>query len=114
MNIDAILLGKAIRELRELRGLTQREVAEAMGLTVNYLSLVENGKRGISIPHLNKLAEVLDVPASFITFLGSSPPKGKKLAAGLMNEIQQLVRNAVKLTTRRSISIREASLAHAH
>jgi transcriptional regulator with XRE-family HTH domain len=78
-----------------------------MDLSVNFLSMVENGKRGISIEHLNELAEVLDVPTSFITFLGSTPPRNNKVAAGLMQEIQQLVRNSI------GVKETESSLAHA-
>ena len=104
--IDLKKLGAAIREIRELRGLTQREVAERMNLSVNFLSMVENGKRGISIEHLNEMAEILDVPTSFITFLGSTSPRNK-LAAGLMDEIQQLVRNSIGVKTP------EAAMAHA-
>jgi len=105
--IDLKKLGAAIREIRELRGLTQREVAERMNLSVNFLSMVENGKRGISIEHLNELAEILDVPTSFITFLGSTAPRNNKLAAGLMGEIQELVRNAI------GVQAPETALAHA-
>lgn len=37
-----------IREARETLGLSQAQFAEKVGLTKNYISLVENGKRSLS------------------------------------------------------------------
>lgn len=69
--IEPSKLGSAVRQLRQWRGLTQLELARKLGVTSNYVSLLENGKRGLSIPRLNRLAKVLDVPAIIITFLGT-------------------------------------------
>ncbi|CDZ42996.1 helix-turn-helix domain-containing protein [Neorhizobium galegae] len=38
--------GHALRELRRRKGITQRELAEAIGVTPAYLSALEHGKRG--------------------------------------------------------------------
>lgn|SRR5262245_7449836 len=64
-------LGKAIAHVRGLYGLTQRTVADRTGLTVNFLSLVENGERTPSVDTLNAIAEAVGVPAELIQFLGS-------------------------------------------
>lgn len=86
MAIDEKELGKAIAEVRGLRGLTQRQLADGAGLTVNYISLLENAERSVSIDTLNRLADVLKVPAEWILFLGgkshgrSSDPAFTKLA----------------------------------
>jgi transcriptional regulator with XRE-family HTH domain len=37
--------GVRIRELRALKGVTQKEMAEALGVTAAYLSALEHGKR---------------------------------------------------------------------
>jgi transcriptional regulator with XRE-family HTH domain len=66
-------LGAAPRELCELRRLTQQQVAGRLGVTVNYVSMLENGKRGISIGRLNELCKVLRVPSAFATFLATKP-----------------------------------------
>lgn len=39
-----MLFGKRVRELRERRGLTQREVARRLDVSVSYVNKVENGK----------------------------------------------------------------------
>lgn len=38
--------GLKIRKLREARGITQRQLAKALGVTPAYLSALERGKRG--------------------------------------------------------------------
>ena len=53
-----------IRSLRKQRGLTQQELAERIGVTTQYVNYIENGKRGIGIPLLERIARVLDVPLS--------------------------------------------------
>ena len=96
MNVNPIKLGVAIRELRELRNFTQQDIAEKLDVTINYISLVENGKRGMSLPNLNKLAEILDIPSSFIFLLGSEQTKDKT-GHQLMEKIQELVKTSLNL-----------------
>jgi transcriptional regulator with XRE-family HTH domain len=38
--------GEALRQLRAKKGVTQRQLAEAIGVTPAYLSALEHGKRG--------------------------------------------------------------------
>jgi len=58
-------LGKAIKLVRTASGKRQGEVAEKLGVTSNYLSLVENGKREPSVSFLKRLAADLAVPVGF-------------------------------------------------
>ena len=51
-----------IREMREARGMKQRELAEKAGITAAYLCDLEKGKkRNPSIALLVRIAEVLNV-----------------------------------------------------
>ncbi len=68
-NIRQEDIGRAIQEVRAKRGLTQSQLSERTGLTVNYISLLENGKRGISLEKLNNVADTLQYPASFLLVL---------------------------------------------
>lgn len=52
-------LGKAIRQLRESLRLSQEKLAEAAGITYQYLSSLENGKENFSIGVLESLAKSL-------------------------------------------------------
>lgn len=48
-----------IREIREMRGFTQKELAKYMGKTQGYISSIENGEYSIGIGVLQDIAEVL-------------------------------------------------------
>lgn len=50
-----------IRALRDERDLTIEEVAEATGLSVSYVSRLENGERNLSVKNLNLFAHALAV-----------------------------------------------------
>jgi transcriptional regulator with XRE-family HTH domain len=58
-----MVIGDRIRAARERRGLTQSQLAEAVGVQPTAVTLWENKKnpRGITGPHLHKVAEVLEV-----------------------------------------------------
>lgn len=65
-----VLLGKSIREIRLRRGLTQREVSEAIGgISESALRSYELGERRPKQNTLERIAETLDVaPACFDTY----------------------------------------------
>lgn len=54
-------LGKRIAELRSLRKLTQEQLAEAVGCSVEFVSLVERGVNAPSVAGLEKFAKALKV-----------------------------------------------------
>ncbi len=55
-------LGKRIRLARLVRELTQAELADAAGLSRNFLSLIEQGAHGVDVVRLFRLAAALDMP----------------------------------------------------
>ncbi|WP_420715607.1 helix-turn-helix domain-containing protein [Cupriavidus sp. D39] len=57
---------RVLREARVSRGLTQRVLAERAALTDNYLSLLEQAKRSISISTLFVLCDALGMKASLL------------------------------------------------
>ena len=52
-------LGKRIASLRKARKLTQEQLAEAVGCSVEFISLVERGVNAPSVAGLEKFAKVL-------------------------------------------------------
>jgi transcriptional regulator with XRE-family HTH domain len=52
-------IGRHLRALRAYQGMTQLEVATRAGITPSYLSLIESGKRDVSVGTLAKLAGIL-------------------------------------------------------
>jgi ribosome-binding protein aMBF1 (putative translation factor) len=57
----AIRLAAEVRELREKRGLSQRELAERLGTTQSAVARLEAGHVSPSLPTLDKLADALGV-----------------------------------------------------
>ncbi|MGH9056447.1 MAG: helix-turn-helix domain-containing protein [Acidimicrobiales bacterium] len=57
----AIRLARQIHELREKRGLSQRELAERLGTTQSAIARLEAGNVSPSLPTLDKVAEALGV-----------------------------------------------------
>jgi len=53
-------LGSRIRELRQLRGLTQQELAYRIGMEKSNLSVIENGKSNPQILTLVRLSSALE------------------------------------------------------
>ena len=63
---DLRRLGERVREHRRSRGLTQEALAEALDLSVAYVSLIERGGRNPPYTTVIAIARVLGVPASRI------------------------------------------------
>lgn len=60
--VDRMVAGEsAIRVYRQHRGMTQKEVAEAAGISPLYLSQIERGTRKGSVSTLSAIAKVLRV-----------------------------------------------------
>ena len=54
-------LGKRIADLRRAKKLTQEQLAEAVGCSVEFISLVERGVNAPSVAGLEKFSKVLKV-----------------------------------------------------
>ena len=57
-------LGLAVRELRDLLGMTQEELAQAAGMHTTYLSGIEGGRRNPTWRILGRLCDGLGVRMS--------------------------------------------------
>ncbi len=55
------LIGKRIKELRKLKGLSQEQLSEKAEITPNYLSRIERGTENPTLDMLIKLAIALDI-----------------------------------------------------
>lgn len=58
---EEISVGQRLKEIRTLRGLSMRELAEKSGLNINTLSLIENQRTSPSVSTLQQLAQSLQV-----------------------------------------------------
>lgn len=94
-------IGKSLRQLRKAHGLTLKQVAEACGCSISYLSQIELDKVFPSIVVLNRIAGVLGVE---VADLFSPPPHSSNVVVkpeerialtmpGWKAKIELLVRN---------------------
>ena len=56
-----IEVGKKIRSLRKIRGISLQQMANETGMSYSYLSGLENGKHSVSITNLQRVAKFFDV-----------------------------------------------------
>jgi Zn-dependent peptidase ImmA (M78 family)/DNA-binding XRE family transcriptional regulator len=61
------IVGRKIRKLREAMGLTQEELANSVGLSSEFISLLELGKRAPSLESLSRIAAFFKKEISFFT-----------------------------------------------
>ena len=74
-----MILGDRLRELREQKKLSQRDVEKRSGLICCYISRVENGHTVPAVETLEKFARALEVPMYQLFYEGDEPPKLPKL-----------------------------------
>src|SRR5260370_21906207 len=70
-----MIIGDRLRELREVKKLSQGDIEKRTGLLRCYISRVENGHTVPAIETLEKLARALEVPLYQLFYDGDEPPK---------------------------------------
>jgi transcriptional regulator with XRE-family HTH domain len=63
--MESDILGQRIRQARERKGLSQVELAKALGIGQRGISELENGNRKLAVSELPILSEVLGVPVFY-------------------------------------------------
>jgi len=66
------MLNKALRLMRVFHDLTQKELAEKLGISTSHLSEIESGKKTPTLAVLNRYAEVFEMPVSSILFFSEN------------------------------------------
>jgi transcriptional regulator with XRE-family HTH domain len=97
-------LGKRIRQRRQILKITQQELAQALGVTPQHISAIEQDKRAPSVTLFPKLAEELGVTTDYLlsgkeSLVTDTVPaikadksltvKVKKLLIGLVEELRK-------------------------
>src|SRR6185436_21065702 len=90
-------IGQRLRHRRWLKGMTQQELAQAIGVRFQQIQKYESGANRISAARLWDLARALEVPVSFfydgLKSAGDSAESGGVAAAALeQKETMDLVR----------------------
>ena len=69
------MIGERLREIREVKKLSQGDIEKRTGLLRCYVSRVENGHTVPAIETLEKMARALEVPVYQLFYEGEEPPK---------------------------------------
>lgn len=72
-------VGHKIKQFREERGLTLKELAPMVNLSYSFLSALERGTKKPSLPTLKKIAQALNVPVSYLVADTDENTTAKKL-----------------------------------
>jgi transcriptional regulator with XRE-family HTH domain len=115
VHVDALYqrLGRALRDARDAAGLTQREVAERIGLTRSSVANIERGSQHIALHQLFLLAHAVGaeprdiLPADDVAIEDLLPAKARKRLAEASPEEREF---AVRLL-RENERVRDASRA---
>jgi transcriptional regulator with XRE-family HTH domain len=62
---QSLRIGRTLKDLRAARDLTQQDLADDLGISASYLSLLESGKRRTTRKILRGLSDYLDIPAGY-------------------------------------------------
>lgn len=55
------VIGQNIKRIRLLKGLTQEQLAEKLDKSINFISIIERGESGISIPTIIDICNALQI-----------------------------------------------------
>ena len=70
---DIKIFGERLRAAREQKGISQKSVAELLGVTRTQISDIENGKTGTSMARLVTLAEFDHVSTDYLLGITDDP-----------------------------------------
>lgn len=82
--------GRLVRHHRRQAHLTQEQLAERVGLSIEMIGRIERGEVGASFDSISKLAEVLNVPVRDL-FGAGSYSAGKRRSGKLGTVVGKLV-----------------------
>ena len=87
-------LGKVIRTVRNLRGITQRELAEKLKVTENYIWMVENGRSDVSQKMIEAFSAKLQIPRRSLEVLATEDLPGE--AGRHLKQAKRLILDAFR------------------
>lgn len=90
-------IGKRISYVRKERGFSQEHLAELADISTQYLSIIENDKKNMSVAVLTSIADALNVTTDFIIY-GREIPNENFMINSIINTLSDKnKKNAEKL-----------------
>ena len=98
VDADALRVGRVLRAVREQQGLTQAEVAAALGKGEGAYAAYENGRSRFTVPELSDMARALKVTTPHLTTrLGFCGDVGADIASILVERFGRFGETLVRL-----------------
>lgn len=91
-------LNEALRRLRTCHCKTQKQLAQALGISKSYLSEIESGKKTPTLELLNRYAGIFKIPASSIAYLAENLGKPESELPEMSPKVQALLDFAAACT----------------
>jgi transcriptional regulator with XRE-family HTH domain len=79
------------------QGHSQVDIAQMLGVSQGFISLVKSKERGLTLDHLERLAESISVPLGEFMLAATEPAKGAKYPKELFKNSAKVIRMADKL-----------------
>ena len=111
MQVSFRLIGRRIHEIRKERDLSQMDLADKTGLSVSYVSMIENGRRKVSLDALIRIANILGVtvdellngnqmynPTDMDLLLAGSGNSEKRIIYELVKAVKTILRDNYELS----------------
>ena len=94
MYFDQEAFGKRLKELRNIKGMTQEELAEKLNISREHLGRIERGKYGCSIDLLIELSFTLNASTDYL-LLGCRPEReqDRRQLLQVISQLSEIARN---------------------
>lgn len=86
--IDYTLVGRRMKHLRKIKGYTQEQIAEELGVTVAFISNIENNRTKLNLRILTYYADLLHVSIDYILFACEEDQLSMQLEQEIMTQLQ--------------------------
>ncbi len=97
---ENIQIGLRVKQAREAAGLTQERLSELVDVTAQYLSGVERGAVGLSVPVLLQLCSILLVSSDYILMGDTECSDVTSIATRLSRLPSEHIRNVEEILNR--------------
>lgn len=83
-------IGRAIKLCRNQKNLSKTKLAELSGLSISYLTLLEQGKRDPNLSAIEKICQALQVPTTILMFLAADNDEKAGMSTELAEKLSVL------------------------
>ena len=92
MYFNQIEFGKRIKELRNLKGITQEELAEELNITYEHMNKIERAKHGCSIDLILEMAAYFEVSTDYLlTGIDYTNMVAKKRLLSVVDDLNAII-----------------------